>query len=86
MKLIFCPECHSIFNLTLVEKSCKCGKSSGSYMADLRTVEVSETSIVFCFNNSEFTDAIVNTKPTQRVGINFSAWVLPRLNRWIRRK
>jgi len=87
MKLIFCPECYDIFDLDIKEvKSCHCGQSSGKYLDDLRTVEVSEKAIVICFNNQQFTNALIFTCDDDKSGQNFNAWILPANNRWIRRK
>ena len=83
MKLIFCPKCGDIFNLELdIEKFCFCGKSGGGYLEDKRTVEVTEESKVFCIGNESFVRAIKNTKDNSFVGFNFTAWVLPKNNRW----
>lgn len=38
MKLLFCPECHSVFNLSYHLKSCECGKVKGKYVNNVEAV------------------------------------------------
>ncbi len=39
MKLLACKECNDLFELSMNEKKCHCGKSSGKYI-DVLNVEV----------------------------------------------
>ncbi len=38
MKLLFCLECHDLFNLSYREKSCSCGACSGRYVNSIDAV------------------------------------------------
>lgn len=46
MKLICCPECSDIIKLTLYEKFCYCGNTSGYYNPDGDTVTISHGAIL----------------------------------------
>lgn len=35
MKLLMCKKCGDMFNLDRVEKSCRCGETSGRYVDDI---------------------------------------------------
>jgi len=76
MKLVVCPECNDIFNLTLDEKVCKCGVASGHYLPDKTTVYVSAKAVVLGFNNSQFTTAYILTDFSSNRGQEFPAFFI----------
>ena len=57
MKLLFCKECNSIFNLTIAEKTCECGKTKGKYVDNLNA-EYSGPGIPLGFSNNSLIRAI----------------------------
>lgn len=58
MKLILCPECMSVFNLTMDKfKTCECGKCKGRYIDEWQA-EVSECAISLAIGNGSLTRAI----------------------------
>ena len=78
MKLLFCPHCNSVFNLTFDLKKCSCGKSYGRYI-DQNNAEISETAVALGFKNSEFVEAMRDhiREPWGRLGKEFTAFVIP---------
>ena len=86
MKLLFCTNCTSIFNLTKKPKTCECGKSKGHYTDDLNAVH-SGPSIPIGFANSSFLKAIkiqnylnkceANSEDVCCAGEEFTAFVIP---------
>ena len=57
MKLLLCKECVSVFNLTLTEKKCECGKTKGKYL-DKLAAEYSGHGVNIGFGNKYFIEAI----------------------------
>lgn len=86
MKLIVCIKCGDIFNLTIKEKTCSCGKSSGKYIDDLNA-EISGDCEPIGFANNTFSHAykiqkIENknydgNKNTCCKGVEFTAFFIP---------
>lgn len=75
MKLLYCKECNSVFNLDYEEKLCTCGKSKGKYIDNLNA-EYSGPCVSLGFNNFSFFPAI-NNQPKEGWGKNFEAFVIP---------
>lgn len=84
MKLLMCIKCSDIFNLTMEEKKCKCGKSSGRYIDELNAI-IAGSSIAIGFANNSFIDAYrrqvienqVADKDTCCKGQEFTAFFIP---------
>ena len=95
MKLLFCPECKDVFNLTFKNKSCSCGKTYGKYVDDLNA-EISKDSIPLGFANSSFLFAVrvqlmLNDKEQDNPNVcckgeEFTAFVIPDWATSIKRK
>jgi hypothetical protein len=77
MKLLLCSECNDIFNLTLQEKSCSCGKTKGKYLPDMLHAIYQGSGIPIGFNNKSFILAMT-FQPEQGMGEEFSAFVIPK--------
>ncbi len=92
MKLLMCIECTDIFNLTLENKVCKCGKTSGRYTDDLNAT-ITGPSIPIGFANSSFTEAYHRQKIENKYakddtcckGQEFTALFIPEWAKSIRR-
>lgn len=76
MKLLFCPECYSVFNLAFKEKFCTCRASSGKYMQDGLNAEVYGKGIPLGFHNTKFVQAL-KKRPKKGNGSRFLAFVIP---------
>lgn len=78
MKLLFCPHCNDIFNLSHVTRACECGKNYGQYINDI-DVEISETAVLLGFANSSFVGALREhiQNPIGDMGVEFTAFVIP---------
>lgn len=75
MKLLLCPDCGDVFNLSSAEKSCTCGTTRGYYVDNLNAVY--EGGIPLGFTNSTFLNA-VRTQPQSGLGREFTAFVIPK--------
>ena len=81
MKLLYCPDCNDMFNLSLSAKTCSCGKVSGMYTDNLNAIY--NGGIPFCINNQDFVEAIdaqtYNNMeaPNAFYGVRFDAWICP---------
>ena len=76
MKLLYCPNCNSVFNLSTEKwKMCDCGRARGRYMDDLQAVY--SGGIPLGFNNFTFLPAL-NGQPEQGLGRRFEAFVIPK--------
>lgn len=58
MKLIYCPFCLDIFNLSFKRKTCSCGKCYGEYVNNVQA-QVSADSISLGLGNGAFNKAIL---------------------------
>ena len=77
MKLVYCKNCKSIFNLTKDMKYCDCKQTYGKYTDDLNA-EVSCHALSIGFLNSDFIAAI-NNRPIRGQGRRFEAFVIPKV-------
>lgn len=81
MKLLYCTECHDVFNLRLEEKSCGCGKSKGKYLPNKLHAEYEGPALPLGFTNTTFVEAIKNQPKglefSDRMGKTFTAFVIP---------
>lgn len=75
MKLLYCPNCHSIFSLAFKTKLCDCGKIYGRYEKDGRNALISEAAIPLGISNSAFFRAI-DQRPQSGNGSEFLAFVI----------
>ena len=81
MKLLYCPDCNDMFNLSLSAKTCSCGKVSGMYTDNLNAIY--NEGIPFCIHNQDFMEAISAQKyndeesPEIFFGARFKAWICP---------
>jgi hypothetical protein len=74
MKLLVCPKCADVFNLTLdKEKSCSCGFTKGKYVDNIYAEY--EGGVPLGFYNSQFLDALRNHHQNG-LGINFTAFAI----------
>ena len=86
MKLLFCIKCSDIFSLTMEERTCKCGKSSGKYV-DQINAEIKGDCMSIGFANQSFLDALRRqhienkyydgNEDTCCKGQEFTAFVIP---------
>lgn len=84
MKLLYCPACNDIFNLSFIERRCSCGKTCGHYKEDGIKAEFSG-GVPLAIHNAEFRAAIEAQKkadPKQQgfvdsFGERFGAWIIP---------
>lgn len=74
MKLILCPECNDIFNLSINTKKCSCGKCYGRYKDNVNAF-VSTDSIVIGFHNGSLIEALTKTPLPER-GTDFKAFII----------
>lgn len=77
MKLLFCPHCHDIRRLFPDSTTtCRCGKSSGQYLADGVQARLRGDAIPLGILNSSFVAAI-RDRPEEGLGERFEAFVIP---------
>jgi hypothetical protein len=74
MKLLLCPDCTDVFNLTSRLKSCRCGKARGVYVNDVDAVY--SDGVPLGFANSSFLKAVIEPPKIGR-GKEFTAFVIP---------
>lgn len=78
MKLILCKNCHDVFKLSQMMRSCKCGMAKGRYLKNNFNAEYSGSSAVpLGFANSTLVKAIDN-QPENGLGSEFVAFVIPK--------
>jgi hypothetical protein len=75
VKLLICPDCGDLFNLTEIEKTCTCGFTRGRYVDNLNAVY--SGGIPLGFANSTFVNA-VRSQPQSGRGREFTAFVIPK--------
>jgi len=75
MKLLYCPDCNSVFNLTLEEKECSCGKCKGRYV-DFLNAETNGEGICLAMVNSDILHAIKRTISENRIDV-IRCWTRP---------
>ncbi len=75
MKLLYCKECHDVFNLNGNLKTCTCSKSGGKYLDNLYA-EYYGPCIPLGFANMSFVRALSN-QPSEGQGEVFTAFVIP---------
>jgi len=82
MKLLYCKECHSVFNLRKHVKKCECGKTQGYYDDDGLHAVYSGPCIPLGFANGDFNYAIdhqpvrVDKDGNKLIGKKFNAFVI----------
>ena len=74
MKLLYCHDCNTVFNLVDKERSCDCGKVRGRYVDSLHAVY--SGGIPIGFDNSTLSKAIIDRPRTGR-GSRFEAFIIP---------
>ena len=83
MKLLYCEECATVFNLSQKSKTCACGKSGGQYLPDGINAEYFGPTVVFGIGNTSFFRAAAVQEvwdheghdPTE--GVPFDAFMIP---------
>jgi hypothetical protein len=75
LKLLYCTECHTVFNLRKHLKSCECGKTSGIYQEDGLHAEYEGPCIPLGFANGDFRYAVEH-QPEVPMGKKFTAFVI----------
>lgn len=76
MKLLRCTECLDVFNLTMQEKACSCGKTKGKYIDNLYA-QYSGPCAPIGFDNNTFYNAIRN-QSQEGSGVEFLAFIIPK--------
>lgn len=82
MKLLYCPKCGDMYNLSYEAKKCRCGASQGQYAPDGLNATYTG-GIPFCFSNNSFNQAlekqveIDSSHPEEFHGAHFEAWICP---------
>lgn len=82
MKLLYCPKCGDMFNLSLEIKTCSCGHAQGQYEPD-GLYAIFSGGVPFCFSNNSFIAAIGQQAEMDRLdeipfhGAKFDAWICP---------
>ena len=93
MKLLICLDCMDVFNLTMTEKTCGCGKSSGKYIDNLNA-EIKGNCKGIGFANNKFQiayqmqkmeDDAQKGKQSCCAGAEFTAFFIPESATSIRR-
>jgi hypothetical protein len=77
MKLLFCKNCHDIFNLANKLKTCSCGNTKGKYIDNINAIYFGKQSIPLGFDNFSFTEAL-KSQPLRGDGYGFIAFVIPK--------
>lgn len=83
MKLIYCPECSTIFNLSPKQpRRCDCGLCGGHYQPDGINAEYYGPAVIFGIGNRSFLRAIVMQEVLDRegdsaAGAPFDAFLIP---------
>ena len=83
MKLLLCPECDDIFNLSTKLKKCSCGKTKGKYKKEGINATFSG-GIPFCIHNRDFVEALSAQRYNDvhatniKHGVRFEAWICPK--------
>ena len=77
MKLLMCLECNDIFNLDLLEKSCRCGRSKGKYINQQLAEYTGKSAVPLGFSNPSFIQAIKD-QPNEGMGKEFTAFIIPK--------
>ena len=81
MKLIYCPECSTIVNLSLKPKTCDCGLCGGQYLDGLNA-EYFGPAVLFGIGNTSFLQAIaaqevLDHEGQSEAGAPFDAFTIP---------
>lgn len=82
MKLLYCPSCGDIFNLTYESKKCSCGKVYGHYLPD-GLHAIYNKGIPLCINNNSLKEALQKQEkndvifPQEIYGARFESWICP---------
>jgi len=76
MKLLYCQNCHDVFNLSLEVKTCQCGQSVGKYTDRINAIYQGNC-VPIGFHNAFLTNAIKN-QPKSGKGKDFTAFVIPK--------
>ena len=83
MKLIYCPECSTIFNLSQQPRTCDCGKCGGQYLLDGLNAEYFGPAVLFGIGNTSFLRAAAvqevldHEARTDTQGTPFEAFMIP---------
>ena len=83
MKLLYCPECSSVFNLAQKPKKCACGICGGQYLPDRLNAEYYGPAVVFGIGNASFSRAAAVQSEWDReakpdaLGAPFDAFMIP---------
>ena len=76
MKLIFCPLCYDLFNLTKRKRCCSCKNVWGKYLEDGWLARISSTAIPFGIDNHSFRRSIEH-RPIEGQGERIEAFIIP---------
>ena len=82
MKLLFCEDCASVFNLTRTPRTCDCGKCGGQYLPDGINAEYFGPAVVFGIDNTSFLRAkamqeVLDREGYSVTGATFDAFMIP---------
>lgn len=77
MKLIYCPSCHDVLKLKVMEeRRCECEKSYGWYHENGASAEIGGDAISLGIANRSFVRAVAK-RPKRGEGSRFDAFVIP---------
>lgn len=82
MKLLFCEECATVFNLARTPRTCDCGKCGGRYLPDGINAEYFGPAVVFGIDNTSFLRAramqeVLDHEGYSAAGAPFDAFIIP---------
>ena len=82
MKLLFCEECATVFNLARTPRTCDCGKCGGHYLPDGINAEYFGPAVVFGIDNTSFLRAramqeVLDHEGYSAAGAPFDAFIIP---------
>ena len=81
MKLLYCPECATAFNLAQKRRTCDCGLCGGQYLDEI-AAEYYGPAVVFCIGNTSFLRAeamqdVLDCEGHSAIGAPFDAFIIP---------
>jgi len=75
MKMLYCPDCNDIFNLSRNTKSCTCNKVGGRYLDDVIAEYWGHNAIPLGFTNNSFKEALIK-QPNDGLGSRYESFII----------
>ncbi len=75
MKMLYCPDCNDIFNLSRNTKSCTCNKVGGRYLDDVTAEYWGHKAVPLGFTNSSFKEALIK-RPNDGFGSKYESFII----------